>query len=377
MEPFKNHLSPELVSHIANQLEKQLDSFDKDLFQKPILDIIDNLELKARTQLIADHLHLALPNNYQKRAAVLRAMLHPEKAYHKDLKSDENGICNWGMLPLTMVVGQHGIADFERSLCLLKEMTSRFSSEFDVRYFLIADQQRALDIMRAWVNDADPHVRRLVSEGTRPRLPWGMQLRSLVEDPSPTLTLLKSLRDDSEEYVRRSVANHLNDIAKDHPDLIANITIEWMVGADKNRQRLLRHACRTLIKQGHPIALQAFGYAPPKVKMRTFQIKNKHVVLGDSVAFSVNLKSTSKQPQALIIDYSVHFKKANGKLAAKVFKWKALELNVGESLSLAKSHPVRPITTRKYYAGTQGLSLRINGQDFGYAEFELNMQAKS
>ena len=373
MEPFKNNLSPELVSHIANNLETKLDYFDKTLFKNAILPFLGKLELKARTQLIADNLHRILPKDYSKRADILRAMLHPEKDYHKDLKSDEKGIRNWGMLPLTMVVGQHGVDDFKRSLDLLKDMTSRFSSEFDVRYFLIADPVRALDIMSGWVNDPDHHVRRLVSEGTRPRLPWGMKLQGLVDDPAPTLPILKALRDDSEEYVRRSVANHLNDIAKDHPDLVANIAIEWMTDADKNRKRLLRHACRTLIKQGHPLVLQAFGYAPPKVEVKTLHIKNKVVVLGDAVEFSLNLKSTSQESQSLIIDYIVHFKKANGKLVGKVFKWKTLKLKAGEALAFEKSHPIRLITTRRYYAGTQALSLRINGQDFGYITFQLNL----
>ncbi len=373
MEPFKNNLSLTLISHLGTLLENNIEGFNKELFNKEILFSLDSLGLKARTQLIADQLHLFLPADYKKRADILKAILHPNKDYHKDLHSDADGIRNWGMLPLTMVVGQHGIDDFEGSLNLLKEMTSRFSSEFDVRYFLISDQDRALNIMRGWIDDADHHIRRLVSEGTRPRLPWGMKLQRLADDPTPMLPILEALRDDSEEYVRRSVANHLNDIAKDHPDLVANLAIKWMVDADKNRKRLLRHACRTLIKQGHPLALQAFGYVPPEVEVNALHIKNKVVLFGDGVEFSLKLKSIGKQPQPLIIDYLVYFKKANGKLVAKVFKWKVLTLKAGETLSLKKSHPIRPITTRQYYAGTQGLSLRINGQDFSYAEFQLTM----
>jgi 3-methyladenine DNA glycosylase AlkC len=281
------------------------------------------------------------------------------------------------MMPLGLVVGQHGLAAFEEALLLLKEMTKRFTSEFDVRYFLLEDQQRALHIMQGWINDPNRHVRRLVSEGTRPRLPWAMQLPSLKADPSPVLPLLKALRDDKEEYVRRSVANHLNDIAKDHPDLVANIAKEWLKNADTNRTRLVRHACRSLIKQGHKGALEAFGLNPPKLKLKNFSIETQNVMFGDDLIFSITLISTDKKPQNLVIDYVVYFLKANNKQSGKVFKWKKVTLEAGATLSMKKVHSIRPITTRRYYEGTQALALRINGEDFGFVEFDLIMMGKN
>ncbi len=192
-----------------------------------------------------------------------------------------------------------------------------------------------------------------------------------MEDPSPMLPILKALRDDKEEYVRRSVANHLNDIAKDHPDLVADLAHDWMKGADKNRERLVRHACRTLIKNGHPGALKAFGFGKPKITVDSLTIKPKKVNLGGAFKFTAELKSSSVRPQALVIDYLVHFKKANGKTSGKVFNWKRVTIRAGEVPSLSRSHSIRPITTRRYYGGTPAVSLRINGQDFGHVEFEL------
>ncbi|VAV88605.1 DNA alkylation repair enzyme [hydrothermal vent metagenome] len=373
MEPFKNWFSPQLVKCISGHLQKHLQGFDRSGFETAILSQLDALELKQRSQLIADTVHLALPQSPDERYRILSAMLHPDEEDHANQPSNEQGICGWGIMPLAEVVGQHNTDDFERSMELLRQMTKRSSSEFAIRYFLLADQSRALKIIKSWVSDPNRHVRRLVSEGTRPRLPWAMQLPQLITDPSPMLPILRALRNDDEEYVTRSVANHLNDIAKDHPDRVASLALEWMKGADKAREKLVRHACRTLIKQGHKTALKAFGIGPPRLELEVLKIDTPTVNFGDALEFSAQLRSTGKNTQSLIIDYLIHFKKANGTLAAKVFKWTKLTLEPGETRTLTKKHPIRPITTRRYYAGQQGLSLRINGQDFGDAQFELTM----
>jgi 3-methyladenine DNA glycosylase AlkC len=272
-----------------------------------------------------------------------------------------------------MAVAQHGLEAFEESLELLKEMTKRGTSEFDVRPFLEADQARALQILTPWVQDENLHVRRWLSEGTRPRLPWGLQLKQLVAEPRPTFPILTALRDDPEEYVRRSVANHLNDIAKDHPDLVAEIAHEWLKDAPASRQKLIRHACRTRIKNGHTEALRAFGVSAPMIEAPVITIKTPQVQLGGGVEFSAVISSTSDKPQKIILDYVVHFQKANGALAGKVFKWKSFTLKPKERLALSRTHAIKPITTRKYYAGAHALSLRINGAEFGYEGFDLSL----
>ena len=373
MEPFKNNISPELVGLIADQLGRNIKNFDRQAFEVPILAALPKLELKARSQLIADHLHLVLPAELKTRNRVLLGMLHPDSTSIGGAQSDENGIRGWGMFPLGQVVGQHGLMEFDGSMGLLKEMTSRFSSEFDVRPFLVSDQERALKIMGGWLNDPDHHVRRLVSESTRPRLPWGIQLKSFVKDPSPVLPLLFALRDDPSEYVRRSVANHLNDIAKDHPDLVADIAGEWLKGASKDRIRLIRHACRTLIKAGHEKTLRVLGYDQPKLHSVLLSLDCSEVQLGDSLEFTLALKSKGSAPQPLLIDYVIHHKKANGTTSPKVFKWKDTVLKPKDRLETRKLHKFKPITTRVYYPGQHFIEILINGVAVCKEPFHLTL----
>ncbi|WP_415714258.1 DNA alkylation repair protein [Roseibium sp.] len=349
--------------------------FDRASFEAEILNSLEDLELKQRARLIADVMGRHLPRDLDERYALLEAILHPVADTDVDRASYELGIRGWGMMPLGMVVTDSGLEDFEKSFALLKEMTKRATAEFEVRPFLDRDQDKALSIMAPWVNDPSVHVRRLVSEGTRPRLPWGMRLKQLCADPAPVLPLLEALRDDPEEYVRRSVANHLNDIAKDHPDLVAEIAALWLRDADRNREKLVRHACRTLVKQGHSATLEAFGLKEPEISLEGPIVETGSVEYGSSLTFGINLTSTTKAPQQLVLDYVVHFKKANGSLAPKVFKWTKIALEPGQTVNLRREHAIRPITTRVYYGGTQAVSLRINGKDFGYSEFELIIEA--
>lgn len=371
MEPFKNYLSPNLVGWIAIHMERHCPGFDRSAFVAAICAELPRLELKQRSQLIADQLHSCLPQDLTERFALIRAMLHPDQDTRTAIPSDDLGLRGWAMLPLGAVVGQHGSSEFDAGMDLLKEMTSRFSSEFDIRYFLRADQNRALARMQGWVSDSNRHVRRLVSEGTRPRLPWAMRLPALMADPRPILPLLEALRDDDEEYVRRSVANSLNDIAKDHPDLVASLTVDWLEDASPARKKLLRHACRTLIKQGHPVALEAFGISPPQIEVLSLKVLQQTIRIGQTLDFSVTLRSTSDAAQAVIIDQVLHFRRANDTLSAKVFKWKKLTLAAHDTIMLNRSHAIAAVTTRRYYSGSQTLSLRINGQDTHIVEFIL------
>lgn len=370
MEPFKNAISPEVVRLTGHLLAPHLDGFDEQAFTDKLVPLLDTLALKERVGLIAEELHAVLPKAYSERYRILRAMLHPEVQGIVS-ESSEHGLSGWAIWPLTQVVGIYGLDDFDASLSVLRDMTNRFTAEFDVRPFIVRNQEKALEIITAWANHPDEHVRRLVSEGTRPRLPWGVQLKALVADPSPMLETLKMLRDDSSEYVRRSVANHLNDIAKDHPDLVAKIAGEWLQGASKEREKLVRHACRTLIKQGHPEALAAFGLLPPEIEVPVTNLKSSSVVFGEALEFDVALRSTAAKSQSMVIDYVIHFLKANGSLSQKVFKWSKVELAAGEVRQMSRKHAIKPITTRVYYNGAQKISLRINGRDYDAVEFEL------
>ncbi len=371
MEPFKNLFSSELIRTFGFHLTKNLTGFERKSFEEELIARLPDLELKERSQMIADKLHEILPMEFGARNQILLAMLHPDESGFANEGSNEDGICGWGVMPMAELIGQQGLDDFENSLLVLKEMTKRSSSEFGIRYFLKSDPERAMEVVQTWASDDNEHVRRLVSEGTRPKLPWGMRLPAFVEDPSPILPLLTALRDDPEEYVRRSVANNLNDIAKDHPDLVADLAVEWMKDADRNRSKLVRHACRTLIKAGHARALSAFGISAPKLKNVELNVATPTVLLGDNLSFELSLTSDDGEPQDLIIDYVVHFKKANGRLAGKVFKWTKFSLSSQESTQLSRAHSIKPITTRVYYPGEQALSVRINGEDFCMVTFIL------
>jgi hypothetical protein len=216
-------------------------------------------------------------------------------------------------------------------------------------------------------------VRRLVSEGSRPRLPWGMQLRALVADPSPTLPLLRALQDDTSEYVRRSVANHLNDVAKDHPARLADWLAEHLPEASAERRALLRHASRTLIKKGDARVLQAWGLGGRFRGEATLVLKPARLALGGAVQMTLELRSTARSAQTLVIDYAVHHVKADGSTSPKVFKGWQVSLAPREGRVLVKQHAVRPITTRTYHAGRHRVLVQINGQPVAEAAFTLRV----
>jgi 3-methyladenine DNA glycosylase AlkC len=371
LEPFKNLFSPELVRNIADHASRHLEGFDAGAFVAAIVPRLAELELKARAQLIADRLHEVLPAQPQRRSDILRSLLHPDELNHSDKPPDERGLCGWAVMPLTLLVGQHGVGDFDRSIELIREMTKRFSAEFGIRYFLLADQERALATLRGWVGDPNRHVRRLVSEGTRPRLPWAMQLPALIRDPSPVLPLLEQLRDDPDPVVRRSVANHLNDIAKDHPKLVTDLAAEWMRGAGRERRSLLRHACRTLIKRGDADALAIFGRRRARLDAAPLELSHRQVKMGGSIELSIRLRSLAEEAQHLTIDYVLHLLKANGTRSPKVFKGGDIVIAPGEIRVFRRVHRFREVTTRRHYPGLQAVSLRINGEDTPPAEFLL------
>jgi len=376
MEPFKNVYSPKLVELIATHLERHLPGLDREGFIAPIVAQLGALEFKARAQLVADAMHSALPHDPTRRANILLSMLHPEPSAGFVTESDDRGLGGWAVLPLSLVVAQHGAADVDRSLTLLREMTMRFSSEFGVRYLLDADQDRVLAKMSGWVRDPDPHVRRLVSEGTRPRLPWAMRLQSLIKDPAPVLPLLAALRDDPVDFVRKSVANHLNDISKDNPLTFRSILLDWMVDANPNRRAMLRHAARGMIKAGDDEMLRAFGFGPAQISPSTLELATESVRIGDKLGFSVNLRSTGPKRQNIAIDYVIHFRKSDGKLAPKVFKGGIFALDPGETLEFQRFHDFRQVTIRRYYPGQHAISLRINGADTDAVSFQLLPQSQ-
>lgn len=371
-EPFKNSFNPNMIAQMGAHLGNVNAGFDVAEFVRLACNGLDDLELKQRSNQIRNALLKTLPQDHRSACQVMIDALHPvDDAQLGNMAMDDVGIRGWPIMPMAEVVTERGLEDFDYSLDILAELTRRFSAEFAIRPFFIHDWRAALDKAMDWAGHENFHVRRLASEGSRPRLPWGLQLGHFVADPAPLLPLLETLKGDSEEYVRRSVANNINDIAKDHPDVVAELAARWMKGANKNTGRMVRHACRTLIKKGHGPTLAALGYGKPKIRVDEFAITTPSVKLGNSLNFDLELTSTGKKTQPLIIDFAIHYQRANGELSPKVYKWKVLDIKAGETLSMTKKQAIRQITTRVFHPGTHGLEVQVNGDKVAMGTFEL------
>jgi 3-methyladenine DNA glycosylase AlkC len=365
-QPFKYYYGVELAQALAQQIAAVHPAFDRDAFVQRIAAEVEQLELKGRVALIAAALREHLPPDYPAALAILRAMFGPELA-------SEQGMFNEGyaMMPIAYFVEHYGTEHFDESIAAIYEITKRFSSEFAIRPYLERYPQRTLDVLRAWTADPNAHVRRLVSEGTRPRLPWATRLTCFAADPAPVLDLLEQLKRDPSPYVRKSVANHLNDLLKDHRELALAVLTRWQADATPETQGIIRHALRNLVKQGDPAALELLGIAQPQVTLLNLTLEPERLRLGESLRLALTLRSDSEADQKLVIDYIIHFVKANGKTQPKVFKLRTLELHAGATLTLEKQHSIRPITTRRHYPGQHRLEVQVNGAILGGADFTL------
>jgi 3-methyladenine DNA glycosylase AlkC len=376
-EPFKNFFNPALIGGMADHLARQWPDFDRAAFVADGCKGLETRELKDRAIWIADALGRHLPQDFTEACGILLAALHPAEEQdlgELDAGITDDGVKGWAVMPMTIHIAERGAGHLDIALGALKEMTKRSSSEFAIRRFLADEPDRTLKALADWVHHGNHHVRRLVSEGTRPRLPWASRLTGFVRDPSPVLALLESLKDDSSEYVRRSVANNLNDIAKDHPYLVVDVARRWMKGASPQRKQLVRHACRSLVKAGNRECLRVLGYGHPLVAPVAITINTPVVTLGGSLEFEAKLVSDTFAPQPLIVDYIIHHVKASGKTSPKVFKWKTVTLIPREAMHIRRRHAIRPITTRVYYAGCHRLEILVNGEILGAADFELNIR---
>jgi 3-methyladenine DNA glycosylase AlkC len=359
-----------IVNQLAENLARAWNRFDANGFRNSINSQLKSLTFSERNSLIRDQLWEYLPKDYPRALEIILKALPPELPNH-EVTSFEGFI----LLPQNDFVAKYGLDHYDLSMQALYQMTKRFTAEGAIRAFLLKDSERTLAILSEWAEDENCHVRRLVSEGTRPRLPWTIQLKPFIENPRPVLALLEKLKTDPELMVRRSVANNLNDIAKDNPDLVVETLQRWSKMDDEDVQWLIRHAARTLVKQGNKDILAILGYSP-KVDISVSKIKpdKPTVKLGEALHFSFEVKSTAKQTQALVIDYVIHHVKANGRLTPKVFKLTNKTLEPGQVLKISKTHPFRFITTRKYYPGRHMLEIQVNGSSYGKTSFELKQE---
>ena len=356
--------SPAFIEDLGKALVAVYPSFDQGQYRQQIYDEQWSARaLKQRTRHVTTVVHTLLPTAYRDALNVLQAA-----APH---------LSHYSYAPIFMpdFVEVYGLDDWDASLPALAYFTQFSSSEFAVRPFILHDPTRMMAQMRAWANDPNHHVRRLASEGCRPRLPWGMALQAFKHDPTPILPILEELKDDPEEYVRLSVANNLNDIAKDHPDIVIEVLRQWQKSASTERQWIIKHALRTLLKQGHGEALGLLGYGnQAEVVVRDFRLDAVSVAMGNTITFRLTLESTASEPQDVMLDYVVYYNKANGRPAPKVFKLSTFQLGAGEARHFERRVSFRPISTRVYYAGDHRIALQINGVEQEGATFELTEQ---
>ncbi len=365
-QPFKQHFGPDLVGDLARRIGAVEPSFPQAAFVAAVAPQLEPLELKARVAVIAAGLRAHLPPDYPAALEVLLAILGPPLAENEGMFSD-----GWHVMPLAAFVEHYGLDHVEESLVAMHAITQRHTAEYAIRPFLARYPQRILQTLQVWVNDPSFHVRRLVSEGTRPRLPWAARLPQFIADPTPVLGLLEHLKDDPSAYVRTSVANNLNDIARDHPDLALATLARWREGASAERARVVRHALRTLVKQGHPVALELLGAGAPQVTLEALELTPTRVAVGGAVTLSVTLRSTAPSPQLLVVDYVLRMPGARGASRAKVFKLRSQWLEPGAILHVQKRHSFAPVGGRPVYPGAHAIAVQVNGVALGAVALEV------
>lgn len=354
------------IRELAARVQRAWPAFDAPAFLRAVLPRLPALGLNERNYLVRDALHAHLPKNFRRASAILVRSLGPPGPTGSESPT------RFYIMALNAYVAAYGLEDLAHALPALREMTQRFSAEFAIRPFLDLHTASTLKTLRAWARDPHPQVRRLVSEGSRPRLPWGARLPKFVRDPRPVLALLELLREDPELFVRRSVANNLNDIAKDHPDLVVATLRRWQKSRSPETRALVKHALRTLLKQGHPEALELLGYARgAKVRVEGLVVTPARIRIGEAIALRFHLRSRDARLRSVMVDYILHHVKANGATRPKVFKLTTRKLKPGERVDIAKRHSFRRIGIRPYYPGRHAVEIQVNGRVLARAEFDV------
>lgn len=372
MEPFKNVFHRSGIELMGKVFAEKNPTFPRKRFVSLASENLESLELKQRSTQIYTALVECLPPSFPQAAAWIESVLHPScDGNPAGEGTTEDGVQGWLVMPLAEYAGLHGKDDLESAMALMRQLTMRFTSEFGIRHLIMAHPQPCLAIMKRWCDDENHHVRRLASEGSRPRLPWGMQLPHLLAQPQLTLPILEKLRDDPSEYVRRSVANHLNDHAKSHAPWVLDVAEKWNRKAPAPRKKLLRHALRNLLKQGQPQALRMFGMQPPAIDESALTLLTPQVPFHGDLRFELAMKSTSAESQKIRLDVIIHYQKANGTLAPKTYLWKEIILPGYAEHRAERKQSFRPISTRVYHRGRHRLEVRANGACLGEHEFEL------
>jgi 3-methyladenine DNA glycosylase AlkC len=339
--------NPALVQELASNIKRVWVEFEEGDFVEAINPRLPELNFGDRSSLIADSLRRFLPQSYETTVSILIAALRPEPT-----GENFSGYDGFEIMPQCLFVSRYGLDNFDVSINALYEMTKRFTAEGDIRPFIQNYPDKTMAFLHRITQDESPFARRLASEGTRPRLPLAPRLPAFQKDPRPVIELLEKLKEDPNLMVRRSVANNT-------PEM------DWIIA----------HALRTILKQGHPGALRLMGYDPQaRVVVSDLELSSDEIRVGQELRFSFMVRSQEERPCSLMIDYVIHFMKANGQQKPKVFKAAKKSIAPGETIHIEKVRSFKQINTRPYYAGPHALEIQINGQRHAWADFTLAIE---
>lgn len=357
-DALKDMFNKEFYKRLAMEFSKADKNFNADKFVKEVVLNMEELSLNQRMRNTSIVLKKHLPADYKKSIDLFIQVAPKFKSHYTALLFPD-------------FVGQYGIEHFDFSLEALKHLTQFGSSEFAIREYLKRDFTKTLKVMNKWAEDKNHHVRRLASEGSRARLPWSFNLDEVLKNPSVTNSILEKLKADDELYVKKSVANHLNDFSKHHSDYLISVLKGWD-NTNANTSWIIKHASRTLIKKGNRESLALFNFEKNvKVKVDNLKLSKSKIKLGDTLSFSFDIISEKATTQKLVIDYAVHYTKQSGDAVPKVFKLKEVSLKPKESLSITKTHRFMDFTTRKHYSGKHLIEIIVNGDVKSKKSFDL------
>lgn len=361
---FKDIYSESFYDGFSKILSQTLFSFDCDQFKKLIFnDEFEQYELKQRMTHTAKVLNVFMPDNFDQAAIAIKNIIENLRSANIEQESVE-------YMFLPEYIAMYGLDDYDSSIPAFEYITQFTSCEFAVRPFILKYEDRMLAQMLAWSNHEHNRVKRLASEGSRTRLPWAMALPMLKLDPTPLLPILNNLKQDTCKIVRRSVANNLNDISKDNPDVVIELARKWQ-GLSQEVDAVVKHGCRTLLKQGEPQILKLFGFDSDRIVLSDFKIITPRVKIGNHLEFSCSISNEDDKTRLLRLEYGMYYLKQNGSLSKKVFKISEREIKPHTVYKIKRRQSFKIITTRRFYTGTHRLSIIVNGQESQTKDFKL------
>lgn len=366
MEPLKNIYNSAFFEEFTKAIETVVPTFDKKKFLSACKgNGWNQLELKKRMRHLASLLHRHLPGNYKTKLGLVLKIMQalPAKS------SGQYGSLAYMLIP--DFVEQYGLQEPELSLQAMEKISAFTSCEFAIRPYLIRYPEKVMAQMLTWSTNPSDKIRRFATEGCRPRLPWAMAIPSLKASPLPIFPILENLKNDPSEFVRRSVANNLNDIAKDHPALVLKVAKSWQ-GISAETDKIIKHGCRSLLKRAHPDALILFGTGPGvNCSVKNLSLNKKRLMIGETLQFSFSLELQEEQAARLRVEYAIYFIKASGKPAKKIFKIAENSYPPAKKLFFSRSLSFRDLTTRKHYPGKHTLAILVNGKEYCEIKFTV------